>query len=329
MKRLCICLLSIVMVLTLTACGSSGKINYGGSIGFKDVSTLGKGMGTNYKETAVASEFDYELCDVHTFQDPNAIVRYVQTFRFTVPNSSIEKVAESENKSYGSCHVTFFEKDGERFACYPYDYFFEGDYYYGTSVVYYDKETDEYLEVYYSTSTDEVKLGDTGLYAFVPKGYTEGTYPVGDILNISYDDMAFNYTDMFAYKIKKGTSDSENFSFITKVWDGLYDGEFPFTEDQFSTWNDNGWQEADEYEYLGCFGEIIDTQYENVCGWDTSAYKVKTYNGKELCVVYLYNSDKDETIALMQLYTHERTASSVSLFLDSLHEVPCYIAPTN
>jgi len=179
MKKLLALLICLATVFSFVGCTgqaedktvneASNVIDLGGGLG--TITPEGDAYGT-YKKIETPKELVFEDAETTVYEDLNSDTPYIAVFRFAKNGYTLEAIAQEESDLYCNGYYQMFEDKDKGFSgayfCHP--YVINGNYYYtDTRIV---EDGDDFVEVSFFGKTEELQIGDTNVYAYVPVGYT-------------------------------------------------------------------------------------------------------------------------------------------------------------
>ncbi len=237
MKKILLILLAMVMVFSMTACGSKTEDsdqNQDAAATFTDSIPIGDGvadfditakcygeytavegldeaLGGQLEEGETVIEYYCEDCDTP----------YIDVFSIDKNGKTLEEFTKEQSEMYANGYYCIFDGTGY----YTDSWNKDNEFYYISHLVYEGDE--QFHTITFSSRTEEVALGDN-IYAYIPTGYTAEESDYGpSILMGSYDECYALPCFRFSVNDDSYETTKANFS---------YNGEFGFTEEQYNEW---------------------------------------------------------------------------------------------
>jgi len=269
MKKLLVVLLALSMVFAFAACGEkteqatdeaqpASSIDLGGGLG--EYSLEGTACG-QYEVIDTPEEWLSEGCEVTTYADLDCDVPYITVYRWNKEGKTLDEEAQAYADKYGNGYYQDMTDPvlniDSKYCCG--DFEFEGDFYYCDA--YLLEDGDDIVEIDFCSKTTEVAIGDTGVYAWVPVGYTD-----------SIDQEAIDHGTVFEASYSKeyylpyiwiGLMPEDNlYEYDSWYWSYDYPDGIPVTEEEYYKNDSKEWNIDTCKEYYKLFG--VDVDYASI-----------------------------------------------------------------
>jgi len=329
MKKLLVVLLALVLVFSFAACGEQEETNtadegltaipLGGNL--PDVPLEGDAFGTyteiDFPEGADLSNED----EAHLYASEGSDTPYIAVFRWANEDGkTLEEITAEEAEYYKASEyeMTSWEALGLDEGYFAMgEYGVDGNnYYYVECNIFQDG--DDFVEIDFYCATEEVALGDTGQYVYVPAGYQDimddDQKEHGVVFYGEFDD-SYDLPIIWIGKFE------DSYEYLEWYWHNYCKDGIQFDAAQYKAWTDasagGAWDEQTTkayYEGVGC-------EYEKMsatdCGDGISAgayYYI--YNGDTECTeIYFAIGEDCYNFLLFGFGAHEYAAAAIN----SLH----------
>jgi len=169
---------------------------------------------------------------------------------------TLEDIAKEEAGLYTNGYYQLFENGGivdgkGAYICTKADY--NGDYYYVDEEIF--EDGDDYVEIDMWCKTEELQIGDTNVYAYVPTGYT--SY-MDDDYKEHNTYFAATYSDDYYFPNVFVGKWEYSFDYLEWYCYEDFPEGLPFSEEEYNAYLDkwtNG--EADMYSYYESLGDTV------------------------------------------------------------------------
>ena len=266
----------LVFSLSLLACGNAGDTTVTGdnsvtydeqvftihlSDTLGDLFLYGDWFG-EYSVIDTPDEFTFEDCTSTVYYNENCETPYICVYTLPKEDMTKEDYIESELKDYG-LPVYYQQMEDYSVESYPTvlmytdgEELFDSFYYYDCWVY---EDVDTIVEVDMISKAEEVQLGDSNAYIWVPVGYTA--------LN-SEDDKSQQFGTFFnaenllfegAYPNIWMGNYTNSYEFEEWFWKNEFD-ELPFSEEDFNGWTENDLKEDSRNAYFEALGYKYDSK---------------------------------------------------------------------
>ncbi len=325
MKKILILLLALSMVFSMTACGQKEAedsaaegitaIPLGGNLGEYELE--GECFGT-YTEIDFPKGIDLSgISESHLYYSEGKNTPYIAVYRWANEDGkTLEEETAALSEAFGAAdyQMTTWEELAGDEGFYTIGYTDEeGNYYYVECDLMLDG--DEFVEIDFYNATEEIALGDTGLYVAVPSGYTDlmndeekehGTAFYG-----SYDD-SYYLPSFWAGPYPN--SYEELCWYLSETYE-----EMPLDEAAYDKIVASGWDKASCDEYYDALG-ITDVE---LFQGESNGYNIDVYAGNcsNGCCDDIYIDLKDGTYYNIFLYSEfiDPYPLYAKVIVDSLH----------
>jgi len=267
MKKLLILLLCLVTALGVAGCSSktydnqveeptnkpTKVIDLGGSLG--TITLEGEAFGS-YKVVETPEEFDYEDVEITVYEDLNSNTPYITVYRYAKNGLTLEEEAQKEADLYSNGYYQLFDSNDMvnchgAYFCTP--HVSNGNYYYDDIQII--EDGDEFVEIEFSGKTEELQIGDTNVYAYVPVGYTSH---IDDDYKAHNAYFAATYSDDYYFPNMFVGKWEYTYEYMKWFYEEDFPEGLPFTEEEFNAdigkWI-NG--EGDMHAYYETFGDTV------------------------------------------------------------------------
>ena len=288
------------------------SISLGGNLGDYDVS--GKAWGGEYKAIdALEGTYEGGIEYVYgTYYSSKSNTPYIVVYRWEANGKDLVYWTDEMAKDYGDGYCSVDESKGFYVALAA----LKGDYYYKCCYLFADG--DDIVEVDYFCATDEVQLGESGTYLYLPKGYStelneEYITEYGGYFYGEYDDnYAFPRID-----IMERLTDYEE---VYYSWSGFYPDGLPFDEEQWNKWLEDGVDEQDSIEIYSSLG-VENYRYQLLNIADTVVTcNDGTLMGVEFSDIFLKTSDGSHFNIWVKGTNEKKSCYYITnAFINSLH----------
>jgi len=327
MKKLLVLFLCLATVFSVTGCSSktnddqtveptnevSNVIDLGGNLGTYTLEGETYGL---YKVVETPEKLIYENTKTTLYEDLDSDTPYIAVYRYAKDGKTLEEEVQAEADLYSQGYYQLFkavDNLDSYYFCFPSE--LNGNYYYvATQIV---EDGDDFVEVSYFGKTEELQIGDTNVYAYVPVGYTSH---IDDDYKAHGTIFCGNYSDDYYFPT----------IFVGK-WEFTYDylewyfGEdfpegLPFSEEEHEKLVErikNGEDVMHEfYELLG--DTVVFDSYEAKESFDYNAGYYVLEGGKSEGTEAWFEIDGDWYVAWFESDLTPKPAYT-STFLASLH----------
>lgn len=295
MKKRIAFLLVLILVLSFVGCGKEEAatpaepepaealtaIPLGGSLEALDVT--GPGYGTYVKTELLQELTPYmeEGDKVDCYYSEGSDTPYIVVWRFPKGDRTLQEAAAAYAETYGAADCQETAYLGSPAMCYQVsNTLSDGKYYYANVMML--EDGDDFVEIDYFIGCEEVALGDSGQYLWIPTGsrslMNEDETAHGTIFYADYDP---NY-DLPEFWVGLTPESYKDYQWY---WEDHFK-ELPFDQKTLGDWVKTGWDNAARKEY-----------YEAVGYPDLEIFQAE-HNGC-LCDIYAASNDKQ---ALNDLY---------------------------
>ncbi len=267
MKKLLVVLLAFVMVFSFAACGEQENTNtadegltaipLGGNLGEYELE--GEGFGS-YSEIDFSEDADLSgVSEAHLYYSEGSNVPFIAVYRWandeglTLEEEAAALCEEYDTTRYQMCSWEALGNIETGFYTMGYTDK-EGNYYYVECDLMLDG--DEFVEIDFLSSTEEIALGDSGKYLWVPTGYT-------DMMNDEETEHGTAFYGEYdeSYYLPGIWVGLEPISYEDRCWYLSDDfDEIPFDEATYNKWVATDWDEASCEAYYKAIG-IKDVKY--------------------------------------------------------------------
>jgi len=317
MKKYVALLLCLAMVLCLFGCKTQKcEIDLGGNLG--KVTLEGKAFGSSYKVIDTPEDFFYEdNVEIIVYQDMSCDSPYIAVYRMKKGSDTLESFVKKEADAFTNGYYQTFGAESDM----PAGFYLcswnivNDEVYYVDSEYYEDGEYIVCLDVY--AKTEEIKIGDSNVYAYVPVGYT--SYMDDDYKNHG-TIFCGTYTEDYYFSNTWIGKWESTYEYLEWLWGDYYPDGLPITKEQYAenlAKYDKGEYTMEEYySSLGSKMEY-DSYSDEKCKFDYEAgfYVLGgTYGGTEAW----FKVNNDWYIAWFQSELNPKPAFA-STFLDLLH----------
>ncbi len=284
MKKLLVILLTLVMVFSFAACGektepaayeaTANSIDLGGGLG--EYSLEGTACG-QYEVIDTPEEWVYDGYEVITYADLDCDVPYITVYRWDKAGMTLDEVAQEFADEYSEGYYqNMTDPNLNQESKYFFGHFeFEGDFYYWDSFIL--EDGDDFVEIDFCSKTNEIAIGDTGVYAWVPSGYTDGNeQEYIDYGTLFVGDYAEEYdlSEIWLLGPVEGYTDYE---YDLWYWSDLYPDGLPISEEEYNKIIEKGITEESINEYYDAFG--VEVMYASL--FNNTEYP---YNGSVIAL---------------------------------------------
>jgi len=309
MKKVLVVGLAMLMVLMCAACGGessdssqSGEeltaIPLGGNLG--DLPTDGNASMGKYVEVEAAEFFTDDIGDseCHVYYSENSDTPYIATYRWAGTGKTLEETANEISESFKMSEPQNGEStlsDGSKKQfCYftgfgDYDGELGEGYFYVIAMLVQDG--DDFVEIDFYEASDEIRLGDSDKYIWIPKGITDvlsDEEKEHDTLFMGKYSEDYGYPDIWISKNNLNYADCE------WTWIELYPDGLPFTASQFEEWDKTGWSAEANQEFYDALGATnLKTLSDDICGCTVNRNYAQIEDN-HFTDIYVYLLDGDE-----------------------------------
>jgi len=327
MKKLIVLLICLTTLFSVAGCSNKNEsievdestnqtgsfIDLGGNIGVTELE--GDTYGT-YELIETPEEMIYEDTETTLYEDLNCDTPYIVVYRFKKDGYTLEEITKEEAELYSQGYYQMFPARNNvpsGYFCYPYD--FNGNYYYTAVQIFEDGE--DFVEIEYLGKTEELEIGDTNVYAWVPTGYTsymDDDYKAHNAyFAVSYSE-DYYYPNMFIGKWEY------SYDYMKWYYAEDFGDELPFSEEKYvdlAQRTING--EYTMYEFYELLGDtIVYDSYEAGEVFDYSGCYYAVQGGKSEGVEAWFEIDGDWYVAWFESEANP-TPAYTDTFLSSLH----------
>jgi len=259
MKKIVALLIAISMMLVFVGCSkTSTEIPLGGNLPSVSVDGLGKYKEVDFPEDTDNSNF----VEAHLYYDEDSTIPFISTYRWNKDADSLEEEMEKLSNAYDIDEykiIPWEEINIEKCGYYADSYELDGTYYYYEENIL--EDGDDFVSIEFYFKTEEVAIGNTGYYLWVPAGYTSyldedekahGTFFYGEY-DYSYCLPGFWMAQQF----------SETYEALVWFWNEQFsEDNFPVSEETYNGWLEQaaqtGWTYSLCYDYYEAFGLKMD-----------------------------------------------------------------------
>ncbi len=305
MKKLLIALLAVSMIFVFTACGETESaedtavaetftaIPLGGDL--PDYELEGPAYGEYVKldtPTDFMEKYGADTLDIYYSEGSDT--PYIMVFRWKDVDMTLDEFSKSaaEESTPGGNYTSFdlsgrpatvFDTSSDYIQDFPYDGF-----YYISSVTFADGN--DFVAIDFHAATEEVALGDSGKYLWIPTGYdsvlsTEEMEEHKSYLCGTYDD-SYYMPYIFIGELSNTYDELEWF------WGDVFKDGLPVDEATYKGWNDSGWNESAVAAYYKAFG--IDITIDNAI--EVDGCRISYHAGTA--------ADGDTVVGIVDSYIH-------------------------
>jgi len=274
-----------------------------------------------YKEVDFNEVSDYELAnneEAHAYVNLNCDTPFICTFRWDCEGQSLKEAAQEIADEYGNGEYIYYGVLSEEYDCEEAAYlcasYSKNDefYYCDTYII---KDGDEFVEIDWYAKTEEVEVGDTGVYVWVPTGYSD-MLTAEDKENGLF--IAAMYDDTYDLPLIGGLKGNKTYEQFKYLWSE--DENFHMTEDEFNSfmevteWND----EINKKFYDSLNMSIIFSRTEKVNGYNYDVTACMLGDGiTRVDDIYLYINGSPYEFWLE--YPEGHTEYIADILMNSLH----------
>ncbi len=328
MKKLLIVLLAFVMVFAFAACGEKTEpaadeaqpvtsIDLGGGLG--EYSLEGSDCGQNYEAIEAGEEWQAEGYEVTLYADLESNVPYIAVYRCAKDGRTLDEIAQEMADLYADGYFQTMKDHNygceSKYLCGKIED--ESDFYYWTGMIM--EDGDDFVEIDFFNKTEEIAIGDTGVYAWVPVGYTdeldEESIEHGAVFECSYSEECY-----FPYFWIGEYPETNLYDYDTWYWSDVYRDGLPITEEEYNKIVEKEWNFDTCKEYYNALG--VDVVYASIENDEELPYNGEIYSldidGKHYATELAFAIDGTYYIAWLGSKLDPRPAVG-GTFLASLH----------
>ncbi len=239
MKKLLILFLCLVTVFSFAGCGgqtedkttdeATNVIDLGGGLG--SIEFEGDAFG-NYKVIETPDEFVFSgESEITVYEDTDCDTPYIVVYRFAKGEDTLETIVQEEADLYSEGYYQMYEKfddlpGGAYFSSYGE---YDGNYYYIDSR--YIEDGDDIVVIDCYGKTEELQIGDTDVYAWIPVGYTDKL----DQDNKDHDAFFWaEYSDDYYFPEMWMGKWNPSYEYLNWYWAKDFPDGVPYTEEEYA-----------------------------------------------------------------------------------------------
>jgi len=311
MKKILVIALALVMAFCMFGCGQEQgsaenadsqigetftAIPLGGGLG--DLQLGENGLGNEYVKIEVpeAINAESEGCTTDVYYCADCDTPYISVYRWAKEDKSLEEMTAIEAEDYGTggYQMAKWELNEKTYDVGFYNGIamgiegLEDECYYLDNSVY--EDGDDFVEINFYIATEEYELGEgINQYLWIPKGYdAENAAKMEE----EYDSFNAKYSEDYYLPEIWISPYEESYEYETELWSFSFPDGLPYTKEQYTKWQDEGWSEAALQEYYDAIGLNIKYQAsETINGCET--YRCSgEYRGRNVTDAYIYIDEK-------------------------------------
>jgi len=279
----------------------------------------GKALG-EYKEISDTDIFSFDdSVELHVYEDKNSDTPYIAVYRWNKDGKTFEENVQAEADEFNGGYVDIFESNeltGGKMGFYCTcsdieDGEFAGFYYINICIF---EDGDDIVEIDFYAASEELQLGDTNTYLWVPKGsesiMTDDAAAHGTLFWGTYDDSYYLPTIWIA-KMSTAYEDVK-WTWSAEDW---YE-EFPLSEEEYNALPTTAWTEEEEERYYGVFGAEIVYRYNT----ENAELLSLSFEGKDGAYSDIYINLTDNVEDTYEIWTEYPTAEGAPYIGHSIIE---------
>jgi len=305
MKKLLAIMLCLVVAFCMFGCGqkqgdtatddgtaeATKVIPLGGDL--PDLELKGSVYGDYEKiETPAKLQEAYNAASLDVYYSENSDVPYILVYRWSDVDSTLEEFTEmalgvtTPNTFYGTYDyhgipATVFYTSSDYIKEMPFD----GFYYISCISI---ADGDDFVAINFYTASEEIALGDSGKYLWIPKGLESDSSEEDMAANNAYVSGGYEASYYMPY-IYVG-EESDSYESLTWFWGESFPDGLPVDKATYDGWVSSGWDEESVAAYYKAFT------------LDLEGSKSIEVDGCPINYYYGTHTDGDRTIGAVDAY---------------------------